>query len=242
MFKEVRWDMIKVLVVEDDPEIAMIIQYNLVQDESYELTWASNATDALMKSRDDFDIILMDVMLPEMSGIDLCEKIRQYHHCPIIFISCLDDNDTIISALEKGGDDFIVKPFDNKLLDAKIKANLRRVEMDRKEVSNFLECESFRLDAQTHTVVKKNGERFALVQMEFYILSFLMQNPNRCFKAGELYKYIWGKPSMGDNRTVVVHIHNLRKKIEEDNANPRYIKSIWGKGYLFDPSGRIESN
>ena len=134
--------MIRILLVEDDDEIARIIKYYLGQEEIYEIVRGRNADEAITLSRDWFDIILLDVMLPDENGIELCSKLREWHQCPIIFISCLDDSNTIISALEKGGDDYITKPFDNKVLSARIQANLRRVQMERqaqvKNVMSFL--------------------------------------------------------------------------------------------------------
>lgn len=233
--------MIRILLVEDDAEVARIIKYYLCGDERYEVVWAKNAAEAVIASHDWFDIILMDVMLPDQRGIELCTCIREWHNCPVIFISCLDDSRTIIEALEHGGDDFIIKPFDNQVLEARIQANLRRVRMEHSEpVTNQLACPGFALNASSHTVCR--GEKcYSLPPTEFRILSYMMQHPGRCFRSSELYHLIWGRSSYGDNRTVVVHVHNLRKKIEADAARPQYLKSIWGKGYLFDPEGSSDS-
>ena len=230
--------MIRILLVEDDVEIARIIKYFLGQEEIYDVVWAKSANEAENLSRDWFDTILLDVMLPDVDGISLCARLRQWHRCPIIFISCLDDSDTIISALDRGGDDYIVKPFDNKVLSARIQANLRRVQMERQgDTENTLSCYGFSLDAANH-ILLKDGVPIPLAPMEFRLLRHFMQNPGRCFRASELYKILWEKNSYGDNRTVVVHIHNLRRKIEQDVSQPRYLKSVWGKGYCFDPEGK----
>ena len=232
--------MIRILLVEDDAEIARIIKYYLGQEEIYDLIWAKDTQEAIVLSRDWIDIILLDVMLPDGDGISLCTKLREWHQCPVIFISCLDDSDTIISALEQGGDDYITKPFDNKILSARIQANLRRVQIERHaQVENTMSCKGFTLDASKHALIKNENE-IPLSPIEFRILRYMMQHPERSFRSSELYKVIWGKISYGDNRTVVVHMHNLRKKIEEDASKPRYLKSIWGKGYLFDPEGTLE--
>lgn len=231
--------MIRILLVEDDAEVARIIQYYLGGNDQYDVVWAKNASDAIVASHDWFDIILMDVMLPDQTGIELCARLREWHTCPVIFISCLDDSQTIINALSHGGDDYITKPFDNQVLEARIQANLRRVHMDRSKdtVENQLVCRGFILDAPTHTVIRGQNS-YPLPPTEFRILSYFMQHPGIYFRSSELYRLIWGNLSFGDNRTVVVHVHNIRKKIEEDAANPRYLKSIWGKGYLFDPEGK----
>lgn len=225
----------RVLIVEDDKEIARIIRYYLSQDNLYEVVSAASAEEALFLARDAYDIILLDVGLPDQSGIDLCAQLRQWHDCPILFISCLDDSNTIISALQQGGDDYIVKPFDNEILHARIQANLRRWRNDRqqKKTVNELRCASFTLNAQTHELTKTDGTCYPLVPMEFKILAFLMQHAGQCYKASELYNHIWGKSNYGDHRTVVVHIHNLRKKIEQDPAEPQLLQSVWGKGYCF---------
>lgn len=230
--------MIHVLMIEDDPEIARIIQYYLIQEELYEVTWAKGFQEALSLSRDSFDIILLDVMLPDGDGLSLCTQLRMWHQCPIIFVSCLDDSSTIVSALNSGGDDYIVKPFDNRILSARIQANIRRVRMDQNTIDqNILSCSGFSLNAEKHELIKGDKHEL-LLPMEFRLLSFFMQNPLKPYKPSELYRLIWGKSSYGDHRTVVVHIHALRKKIENNPSSPLYLKSIWGKGYLFDPEGK----
>lgn len=227
--------MTSVLLIEDDIEIARIIKYFLAMEEVYEVTWAKSVSEAKQKARDLFDVILIDVLLPDGDGISLCSQLREWHVCPIIFISCLDDSTTIISALNRGGDDFIVKPFDNHVLSAKIQACLRRAKMDYGTVPrNELTCSSFSLDASGHELLFRDG-RIPLSRMEFKLLLFLMQNPNQPFKANELFKLVWGKADYGDHRTVIVHIHALRQKIESDPMNPHHLISVWGKGYMFLP-------
>lgn len=229
--------MVKVLLVEDDAIIAKIIQYYLHQEESYEVTWAQNAGEAMAKARESFDVVLLDIRLPDVNGIDLCAKLKEWHSCPILFISCLDDTDTIVKALESGGDDFITKPFDNRILAAKIQANLRRVHTPvPTDAKNVLTCRGFSLDAGSR-VLRRGENEFRLSQTEYRLLLFFMQHPGRYFTAPELYKKIWKRDSLGDARTVAVHIHNLRRQIEPDETNPHYLKSVWGKGYFFDPDG-----
>jgi len=229
--------MVRLLLVEDDQTITDIIRYYLEKEECYDIVTAASAGEALAFARDRFDVILLDIMLPDVSGIELCGQLRKWHKCPVLFISCLDNSDTIVRALETGGDDYIVKPFDNKVLHARIQANLRRVMMEKSgDAKNQIECRGFTLDASGH-FIQKDGQRIRLMDMEFLVLSFFMRHPNQIFSAGELYKKVWGKPSYGDVRTVTVHIYNLRKKIEADPKEPRYLKSAWGKGYVFDPKG-----
>ena len=127
--------MIRVLLVEDDPVIRDTTCYFLKSQQNFEVVCAETGGDALSHAREKFDVILMDILLPDTNGVDLCQRLRSWHHCPIIFTSCLDDTDTIVRALEMGGDDFLAKPYNNKILLARIMANIRRVQMDGAEPS-----------------------------------------------------------------------------------------------------------
>lgn len=225
--------MTKILLIEDDTLVAEIILYYLNQMETYDVIWAKTGSDAFACARDNYDIILLDILLPDVNGIDLCLRLRQWHDCPIIFISCLDNSNTIVKALECGGDDFIVKPFDNRVLEARIHANLRRSCKVSNNTKNILECSGFKLDASRHVVIKHDNE-IKLSSTEFKILLFLMQNPGKFYTPKEIYYKIWGDKSLGDTRTVIVHIHNIRNKIEDDMDNPEFLKMEWGQGYYFD--------
>ena len=229
--------MTQVLLIEDDPIISEIICDYLDELEEYQVFAVSNAADALARSSYPFDIILLDIMLPDEDGINLCTQLRRRHHCPILFISCIDDTDTIVRALERGGDDYIVKPFEPQILHARIQANLRRVRLDKTSPSGSKRSTGpLTLDMETSTL--QNGERsFSLSNMELRILAFLMEHPGQYFTSTELYRKIWGKPSYGDARTVLVHIHNLRKKVEKDPSHPRFLRNIAGKGYIFSVDG-----
>lgn len=232
--------MVKVLLVEDDSVIARIIEFYLKQESLYEVVWAKTSGEAVAHARDQFDVILLDVLLPDVNGIELCAKLREWQDCPVIFISALDNSDTIVNALEAGGDDFITKPFDNKVLVARIEANIRRARQSHPELGQgALVCKGFSLDMTRRTVARA-GRETRLSPQEFQILSLLMQNAGRYFSADEIYRRVWGRNSYGDTRSVVVHIHNIRKKIE-DVEKPRYLKNVWGKGYVFDPEGCEEA-
>ena len=221
--------MIRVLLVEDDPVIRDTTCYFLKSQQNFEVVCAETGGDALSHAREKFDVILMDILLPDTNGVDLCQRLRSWHHCPIIFTSCLDDTDTIVRALEMGGDDFLAKPYNNKILLARIMANIRRVQMDGAEPSvNGYHCAAFTLDANSHSV-EKDGRSVHLADMEYRILTLFIRYPNTFFTANELYQKIWGKESLGDVRTVQVHIHNLRSKIEPDPAKPVYLKNVWGR-------------
>lgn len=229
--------MIRVLLVEDDEQIRALTGGFLAAQKEFEVVCAESGTQALALAQEHFDVILLDILLPDTNGVQLCQQLREKHHCPIIFTSCLDDTDTIVKALEMGGDDFLTKPYHNKILLARIMANVRRVQMDAVEpqVQGY-HCEAFRLDSDSHNVLR-DGTSVHLADMEYRILNLFVRNPKTFFTANELYQKIWGKESLGDVRTVQVHIHNLRSKIEPDPAKPVYLRNVWGKGYVFCPDG-----
>lgn len=224
--------MVRVLLVEDDPAISELTRAFLLAQPGYDVTCALSAAQALACADTPFDVIIMDILLPDTNGISLCAQLRKARNCPIIFSSALDDTDTIVHALQMGGDDFIVKPYDNKILLARIEANLRRVRMEsQRQQESSIALGPYLLD-DTTSQAYKNGEVLRLSQMEYRLLSWLMRHPNQYVTADELYLALWGDSAV-NGRTVQVHIHNLRKKIEEDPTQPRYLKSVWGKGYIF---------
>ena len=201
--------MIRILLVEDDPVIRDTTSYFLKCQQNFEVVCADTGGEALSHAREKFDVILMDILLPDTNGMDLCQRLRSWHHCPIIFTSCLDD--------------------------------IRRVQMDAAEPSvSGYHCAAFTLDSNSHCV-EKDGRSIHLADMEYRILTLFIRHPNTFFTANELYRKIWGKESLGDVRTVQVHIHNLRSKIEPDPAKPIYLKNVWGKGYIFRPEGETEA-
>ena len=218
----------RVLLVEDDGSIAEIVRYYLSQSGQYEVDVAQNAAGALERvgGGGQYDVILLDIMLPDVDGVELCAQLRESLYCPIIFISCIDGEDTIIRALRMGGDDYLVKPFTCEMLQARMEANLRRMRGGRG--GGILSFPSFELDRAGHAIVR-NGERKGLSPIEFNLLEFFLQHPNQNFSLSVLYENIWGRPSLGDVRTVMVHIHNLRKKIEDDPNAPVYLRSTRGR-------------
>lgn len=148
--------MIRILLVEDDPVIRDTTSYFLKCQQNFEVVCADTGGEALSHAREKFDVILMDILLPDTNGMELCQRLRSWHHCPIIFTSCLDDTDTVVRALELGGDDFLTKPYNHKVLLARIMANIRRVQMDAAEPSvSGYHCAAFTLDSNSHCV--ENG-------------------------------------------------------------------------------------
>lgn len=229
--------MVRILLVEDDELIREMTRSFLSAQKEFEVVCAASGQQALELAKQSFDVILLDILLPDINGMQLCSELRNRHHCPIIFTSCLDDTDTIVRALEMGGDDFLTKPYHNKILLARIQANVRRVQMDSAEPQpEGYRCSAFRLDADSHNLLR-GEECLHLADMEYRILNLFIRNPNVFFTANEMYQKIWGKESLGDVRTVQVHIHNLRRKIEPDPTKPVYLCNVWGKGYVFHPEG-----
>lgn len=236
-----RSSLLHVLLVESDPPTARAIACYLEQMCYCRVKCADTAQEALALARDSLDIILLNVMLLDGDGIDLCARLRQWHRCPIIFISQLADTETIVRALQAGGDDYVTMPFDIKVLAAKIAASIRRTRINSGDLStNELSTPDFSLNVAAHEVAFRDGRRQTLSQTEFLILRFLMQHPGTFFNSHELYRCLWDADSNNDARTVQVHIHNLRSKIEPDPAAPVYLCNEWGKGYIFHPRGTQE--
>ena len=225
----------RVLLVDDDSINAQIIRHYLSKTGEFITIWATDAEQALRACRETVDIILLDIMLPDIDGVDLCARIRERVYCPIIFISCIDDEDVVIRALETGGDDYLVKPFSYKVLLARIQANLRRVEMESGGLKRtVVSCGSFVLDANEHTLRVGNSV-YHLSSIEYGILTYIMNHPYRTVSLDEIYEAVWNAPSHGDVRTVISHVYNLRKKLEVNPQKPRYIRSVRGYGYFFSP-------
>jgi DNA-binding response OmpR family regulator len=226
--------MAQILLVEDDHEICEILQFYLLQKPSYSVTVAHSAEEALaLMPLRNFDLILLDILLPDENGLDLCEKLRQTTFCPIIFISCLSDDETVIRALTMGGDDYLIKPFQAPVLLARIEANLRRYSVSRTDNgASPLRAGDLTLDPARHTVAR-NSVPLALSPTEYELLAFFMRNPGRFIRFDELYEAVWQRPSMGDLRTLFVHIAHLRQKIEPDPSQPIYIRTHMRDGYIF---------
>ena len=189
--------MIRILLVEDDPVIRDTTSYFLKCQQNFEVVCADTGGEALSHAREKFDVILMDILLPDTNGMELCQRLRSWHHCPIIFTSCLDDTDTVVRALELGGDDFLTKPYNHKVLLARIMANIRRVQMDAAEPSvSGYHCAAFTLDSNSHCV-EMDGRSIHLADMEYRILTLFIRHPNTFFTANELYRKIWGEGKPG---------------------------------------------
>lgn len=224
--------MAHILLVEDDEEICEILQFYLLENSEYEVTITHSAEQALSLIRlRRFDLALLDIQLPGLDGIDLCAELRKTSFCPVIFISCLSDDETIIRALNTGGDDYLVKPFRPAVLMARIEANLRRAQAARPGEPR-LRVGALELDSARRTALK-DGRPLSLSPTEYEILYFFMTHPGRFVTFDEVYQAVWQRPSLGDVRALFVHVSHLRQKIEDDPARPAYIRTHLRDGYIF---------
>jgi len=224
-----------ILVVDDEMEIRDLI-YRYLARENYRVVTADCGVAALhMAFKHQPDLIILDILLPDYDGIEVCYQLRTRTSVPVLFLSCKDADEDKILGLGVGGDDYITKPFSPGVLVARVKAHLRRAnlpEMDE-DSSQVLRFPGLEIDLASYTV-RVGDENITLPAKEFEILSLMAKTPNRLFRTEQLYNQVWKEHSIGDTRTVMVHISNLRKKIEKDPANPSYILTVRGIGYKFN--------
>jgi two-component system response regulator VicR len=225
----------KILVVDDEEAILDIIKFNLVK-EGYSVAVARDGDEALSKTYTvEPDLVLLDVMLPKMNGYKVCEKIRENYNMPIIMLTAKEDEADKVLGLELGADDYITKPFGVRELLARVKANLRRVDLivdNDKEEDVIIKTGELVINFDKYEVKKKN-EIIELTLREFELLKYLSAKPNQIFSREKLLKEVWGYEYYGDIRTVDVTIRRLREKIEDESSSPNYIITKRGVGYYF---------
>jgi DNA-binding response OmpR family regulator len=229
----------KILLVEDDLENCEILTRYFSRGDRFTCEVVHDAEAALrIVQQQSIDVILLDIMLPGRDGISLCAELRKSLYCPIVFISCLDDEETIVRALRMGGDDYLTKPFRYPVLLARIEAVLRRTQLaqDGPPQEDRM-IGDMRLSIKDH-VLKKAGQDIYLSPTEFQLMLYFLNNPNTLLEFEEVFEQVWKRPSYGDLRTVFTHVRNLRKKLEDDPSNPRYILTIPRCGYQFNPKGQ----
>lgn len=225
-----------ILIVEDDVELNAITKAYLTHA-GFDTISAFSCKDAeTVLESTNVDLILLDMMLPDRWGTALCELVREKSVCPIIFVSCIDDKQTMLDALDVGGDDYMVKPVDYEKLIAKIRAILRRVQeyADKlKSRSNMRVFRQFTIDTERHRVVRTIGgvEDTELSPIEYQLLGYMVENQDNLLLYADLYSNVWGNDAAGDVRTVMVHISNLRKKIDPEQTG--MITTVRGAGYFF---------
>ncbi|MCR4616829.1 MAG: response regulator transcription factor [Lachnospiraceae bacterium] len=225
----------KVLVVDDEKLIVKGIKFSLEQDEM-EVDCAYDGEEALkLLKENEYDIVLLDLMLPKIGGYEVCQQLREFSQVPVIMLTAKGDDMDKILGLEYGADDYVTKPFNILEVKARIKAILRRVDQKKPAVeaqSNELVSGRIRLDLEGKRTFIGN-EEISLTSKEFEVLEILMRNPDRVYTRDNLMNLVWGTDYPGDVRTVDVHIRRLREKIEKDSGNPMYVHTKWGVGYYF---------
>lgn len=225
-------------MVDDEQEIIKLMEIYL-KNEGYQLYKASNGLEALQQLKaNPIDLIILDVMMPEMDGLEACMKIREENDIPIIMLSAKSQEIDKIAGLSIGADDYVAKPFSPLELLARVKSQLRRYRrFDRgsQPGSQEIEIDELTINCATH-VVTVGQEEIKLTPREFAILKLLATNRGIVLSMDRIYEEAWNEPFMESKNTVMVHIRKLREKIERDPQNPRYIKTIWGIGYKLDPS------
>ncbi|WP_458862076.1 response regulator [Acidaminobacterium chupaoyuni] len=227
----------RVLVVDDEKLLVKGIKFNLEND-GYQVDAAYDGTQALNLAHDQkYDIIILDLMLPEVSGLEVCRKIRENSNVPIMMLTAKSEGVDKLIGFEYGADDYVTKPFDILELKARIRAILRRSAAQNTSVvmEDQIRIGDLQIDTAQRSV-KKNGKGADLTAKEFDLLVMLARNPGRVFSREGLLNSVWGEDYPGDIRTVDVHVRRLREKLETDDANPEYILTKWGVGYYFKAS------
>jgi two-component system, OmpR family, response regulator RegX3 len=228
-------ELARVLVVEDEEAFSDALSY-MLRKEGFEVSVAGTGTSALTEfDRSGADIVLLDLMLPEMSGTEVCRQLRQRSHVPIIMVTARDSEIDKVVGLEIGADDYVTKPYSPRELVARIRAVLRRQTVDAAELSApTLAAGPVRMDVERH-VVTVDGEAVQLPLKEFELLELLLRNAGRVLTRGQLIDRVWGADYVGDTKTLDVHVKRLRSKVEPEPSTPRYIVTVRGLGYKFEP-------
>ena len=227
--------MSKILIVEDEETIADL-EKDYLELSGFEVEVANDGDSGLEKAlQEEYDLLILDLMLPGVDGFEICRKVRDEKNTPIIMVSAKKDDIEKIRGLGLGADDYMTKPFSPSELVARVKAHLARYDRligSMAEKNKVIEIRGLKIDT-TARRVWVNGEERTFTTKEFDLLSFLAAHPNHVYSKDELFQKIWDMESVGDIATVTVHIKKIREKIEMDTSNPQYIETIWGVGYRF---------
>lgn len=233
-----------VLIVEDDADIREGVRI-LLESENYNVREAANGMDGIKALDEDTDLVILDIMMPGISGLRTCEEIRKVSNVPVLFLTAKAQESDKLIGLMAGGDDYLPKPFSYAELLGRVKALLRRYNVYRGRSERTQENENEYLEAGNIRIHKVYNEVFVkdkqidLSNIEYRILLLMMQHPGKIFSAQNLYESVWEEPYFYScNGTVMVHIRKLRMKVEDDSKNPKYIQTIWGKGYKFDGNSK----
>lgn len=220
----------KILIVDDDKDIVNLVR-DILTDEGYRVDESYNGYEAIGKIENEkYDLIILDIMLPDMDGYEVLKKIRDKVNCPVIFLTAKSKIYDKIKGLEIGADDYITKPFDDGELIARVKAHIRRQERNALgSIEDIISYNGIKINKNSFEVCV-NGDNVELSTREFQILTYMMENPNKVLSRDEIYKNVWNYGDFGDINTVTVHIKKLREKIDKSD---KFIKTVWGVGYKF---------
>lgn len=227
--------MSKILIVEDEIAIADL-EKDYLELSGFEVMLEYTGDGGLKKAlEEDIDLLILDIMLPNVDGFEICKEVRLKKDIPIIMVSAKKEDISKIRGLGFGADDYMTKPFSPSELVARVKAHLeryRRLVGSSRKINDIIEIRGLKID-KTARRVYVDGKEKTFTTKEFDLLTFLAENPNRVFKKDELFREIWDLESVGDIATVTVHIKKIREKIEKNTSKPEYIETIWGVGYRF---------
>lgn len=227
--------MSRILIVEDEMAIAEL-EKDYLELSGFEVEIENSGDQGLLRAlKEEFDLIILDLMLPGMDGFEICKNIRSEKNIPILMVSAKKEDIDKIRGLGMGADDYITKPFSPSELVARVKAHLARYERligDSARENEVIEIRGLKIDKTARRVYVNNEEK-SFTTKEFDLLTFLAENPNRVYTKEELFQKIWDMDSIGDIATVTVHIKKIREKIEFNTSKPQYIETIWGVGYRF---------
>lgn len=226
--------MTRILVVEDEESLSDPLSY-LLGKEGFEVEVVADGLEAIVQfDRTGADLVLLDLMLPGQSGTEVCRQLRQRSNVPVIMLTAKDSEIDKVVGLELGADDYVTKPYSSRELVARIRAVLRRQGEPEELISATVQAGPVRMDIERH-VVSVNGEPVSLPLKEFELLEMLLRNSGRVMTRGQLIDRVWGSDYVGDTKTLDVHVKRLRSKIEPDPSNPRYLVTVRGLGYKFEP-------
>ena len=223
-----------ILIVDDDPDIRKVLE--ILLKEKYFVSQAADGPSAIacLRANPQIDLVILDVMMPGMSGYDVCAELRKLSNVPILFLTARTAEDDRLTAYSSGGDDFLSKPFSPGELTAKVVSLLRRYREYRGKPDIGLSLGELEVDL-AYRSVKRLGVGVALTDTEYSILEYMLKNRGRTVTAPELYEAVWKEKFLaGSGNTVMVHVLNLRRKIEETPSSPKIIRTVWGKGYQID--------
>ena len=222
----------RILVVDDEKTLVKGMKFNL-ENEGYEVECAYDGAAALDLAREGrFDLIILDVMMPEMDGIEACMKIREFSNVPIIMLTAKSEDADKLMGFESGADDYLTKPFNILELKARVRALLRRAAGVQRSQGSLLTVGKITLNTEERAALR-DGQTVDLTAKEYDLIELLMRNPRRVYSRENLMNVVWGYSYTGDYRTVDVHIRRLREKLEKNPAEPEYIMTKWGVGYYF---------